>query len=110
MASRYTGHTQSDESISEPLSPADSSHATLSTSLTQSLVSLDLTTSAHLPYKPKSRKRKFYGNRHTSKIQEKKSLDSVDQPKSLNPTHQVIPLSVSTKNSLYCSWTYISLL
>ena len=48
MASRYTGHTQSDESISEPLSPADSSHATLSTSLTQSLVPLDYNDSQDL--------------------------------------------------------------
>ena len=68
MASCYTDHTQSDDSISDQLSPADSSHATLSTSLTQSLVSLDFTTSADRPYKPKTRKRKFYGNRHTSKI------------------------------------------
>ena len=97
MASCYTDHIQGDESISVPLSIADTSHATLSSSLTQSLVSLDFTTSAHLLYKPKTRKSKFYGSRHTLKIQGKKSLDSIAQPKSLKPIDQVIPLPVSTK-------------
>lgn len=66
MASRYANHTESDET---PLSPADL-HATISTCLTQSLVSPDFTT-GYRKYKPKGRKRNFYGNPHTSKIQEK---------------------------------------
>ena len=74
MASRYTGHTQSDESISEPLSPADSSSC-------NHLIDFSndnhwyLLILQHLPTYHISQnlaRGSIYGNRHTSKIQEKK--------------------------------------
>ena len=75
MASKDPTYIQSNEIISDVLSPIDASNSILSTPLTQSF---DFTTSVCRQYKPKARERKFQGNHHTSKIVLKNNREKED--------------------------------
>ena len=78
MAPKDPTYIQSDEIISDILSPTNSSNSILSTPLTQPSISFDFTTPVCSQYKPKARKRKFQGSCHMSKIVMKNILDKED--------------------------------
>ena len=78
IASNDLTYIQSDENISDVLSPTNSSNSILSTPLIQPSIAFDFTTPVCRLYKPIARKWKFQGNSHTSKIVLKNTLEKED--------------------------------
>ena len=78
MASKDPNYIQSDDIISDVLSHTDSLNSILSTPRTEPSICFDLTTPVGRQYKHKAHKRKFQGNRHTSKTVLKNNLEKED--------------------------------